>query len=440
VRDLRDKNVLMLGMADSGAAAVEFLLRLGARVTACDRKPLDQLRALGVPFVPQSLDAVAGRDLIVVSPGVPWNVPELEAARAQGIEVAGDIEMASWFLQGPILGITGSVGKTTVTTLVGRMLEKSGVPCQVGGNIGLPLSGMVASSLPGQWNVLELSSFQLEAAKTFHVQIGLALNVTDNHLDRHGTMENYAAAKAKLFAHQTPDDIAVLNAGNSWTRAYARTTPARIVWFSADSLLDSGFWLEGGRLVADGQPFLKVADIAVRGRHNRANILAAAAGARCAGARLEAIAAAAREFRGVEHRLEFVRTVNGVEYFNDSKATTVESVLAAIDSFQGNLWVILGGKDKGSDFRPLRQPLIERARGVLLIGSSAAKIAEQVGPGLPLEMCGDLSAAVASAHAGARPGDTVLLAPACTSWDQYKSYEERGRHFKSLVAALQEAV
>lgn len=440
MRDLRDKNVLILGMADSGAAAVEFLLRLGARVTACDRKPLDQLGPLPVPFVPQGPEAIAGRDLIVVSPGVPWNVPELEAARAQGIEVVGDVEMASWFLRGPVLGITGSVGKTTVTTLVGRMLDKSGIPCQVGGNIGRPLSGMVDSSVAGQWNVLELSSFQLEAVKTFHAQIGLALNVTDNHLDRHGTMENYAAAKAKLFARQTPEDAAVLNAGNAWTRAYARATPARIVWFSATEPLSAGFSLDSGRLLADGEPFLNGAEIPVRGRHNWTNVLAAAAAAHSAGAPLDAVAAAAREFRGVEHRLEFVRTVNGVEYFNDSKATTVESVLAAIDSFPGRLWVILGGKDKGSDFRPLRRPLLEHARGVLLIGYSAAKIAEQLGPGLPLEMCGDLPAAVARAYAGAGPGDTVLLAPACTSWDQYKSFEERGRHFKTLVAALPEAV
>lgn len=438
MRDLRDRNILVLGMADSGAAAVEFLVRLGARVTASDRKPLDQLGVLGVPFVPQSLEAVAGRDLIVVSPGVPWNVPELQAARAQGVEVVGDVEMASWFLRGPVIGITGSVGKTTVTTLIGRMLDKSGVPCQVGGNIGRPVSAMVASSRPDQWNVLELSSFQLEACKTFRVHIGLALNLTDNHLDRHGTMENYAACKAKLFANQTSADTAILNSDNVWTRAFAQATPARAIWFSAASLLDSGYWLEGGSLVADGEPFLRVSDIRVRGTHNCANALAAAAAARCAGARFEDIAAAVREFRGVEHRLEYVRTVNGAEYFNDSKATTVESVLAAIDSFPGRLWVILGGKDKGSDFRPLRQPLLERARGILLIGYSAAKIAEQLGPGLPVEMCGELPAAVARAYVQARAGETVLLAPACTSWDQYRNFEERGRHFKTLVAALQE--
>jgi len=442
MRDLGGKNILVLGMADSGSSAVEFLVQRGARVTACDKKPLKdlgplggKLSALGVPFVEQSETSMTGRDLVVVSPGVPWDRPELRAARAAGVETVGDVEMASWFLKGPIAAITGSVGKTTTTTLVGRMLDRSRVPCQVGGNIGRPVSEMVATSRPDQWNVLEISSFQLEASKTFHVSIGLALNLTDNHLDRHHTMPEYAAAKGKLFATQTAQDTAVLNADNEWTRAYADSTPAAKVWFSVAHPLASGWWLDEGRLVANGKPFLNVDEIRVRGRHNYANILAAAAVSHLAGASFEAIAQVAREFRGVEHRLEYVRTISGVDYFNDSKATTVESVLAALDSFEGGLWVILGGKDKGSDFRPLREPLRAKAKGIFLIGTASEKIASQVE--LPAEPCGVLDKAVRQAASRATPGDVVLLAPACTSWDQYNNFEERGRHFKDLVARLE---
>jgi UDP-N-acetylmuramoylalanine--D-glutamate ligase len=442
--DVKDRNVLALGMADSGLAAAELLAARGARVTACDRKPLaelpglaEKLEALGVPFEPQPDAVFEDRDLIVLSPGVPADLPALEAARARGVKVVGDVEMASWFLEGPILGITGSNGKTTVTTLAGMMLEAAGVPCQVGGNIGTPLSEMIAGSRAGQWNVLELSSFQLETTGTFHATIGLALNVTDNHLDRHRTMERYAAAKARLFANQGAGDTAVLNAENEYTRAYAAQTRGDVVWFSPERRLEEGFGFDSGRLLAYGEPFLEAAELRVRGRHNAGNVLAAAAAAYRAGASLEAIAEAARRFTGLEHRLEFVRTLAGVSYFNDSKATTVASALAALASFDEPLWVILGGREKHSDFRPLRAPLLERARGVLLIGEATAKIAGHLGAGLPLRECGDLAGALGVVRAEARPGDVALLAPACASFDQFRSFEHRGQAFKALVREME---
>ena len=441
--NLTGANVLVVGMAESGDAAAELLAQKGARVTATDLKPLAELPGLapklerwGVAFAPQTPEAFLGRDLIVLAPGVPYDLPELTAERERGVEVIGEVELAGWFLQGPIAGVTGSNGKSTTTRLLYEMLRAARIPAQVGGNIGRPVCRMVAGSGPEQWNVLELSSFQLESIKTFSAHIGLGLNLTDNHLDRHQTMTSYAQAKAKLFANQSPAGAAVLNADNAYTRSFADLTPAEVIWFSTHNKLTRGAWLQDDELYLDGAPLLLVSEIRIRGRHNAANVLAAAAAARRAGASLEAIREAAGQFTRLEHRLEFVATRGGVDWYNDSKATTVASAIAAVESFPpGGLWVILGGKDKGSDFTPLRAPLAERAKGVLLIGKAAEKIGAQIGCG---EDCHDLATAVTRAVAQAQPGDTVLLAPACASFDQFTSFEHRGRVFKELVAGLKE--
>lgn len=430
--------VLVVGMAKSGIAVAQLLQSQGAEVMACDQKPASQLPPLPVPLVPQTPEAFRGKDLIVISPGVPADLPVLEDVRRRGIPVFGDVEAASWFLKGRILGITGSNGKTTTTALTGHILHECAVPCQVGGNIGMPLASLVDSSRDEHWNVLELSSFQLETIGTFRPHIAVALNITPDHLDRHGTLERYWAAKARLFENQKPEDFAVLNAEDAPTARFAGRTPAQVHWFSAGGQVPRGVWVAGDRIVADGELIMPVSEVRLRGRHNLENVAAAAAAARLAGASLEGIRRGVASFQGVEHRIEFVRNLNGVEYYNDSKATNVDATLKAVGSFPGGIWIILGGKDKDSDYTVLRHPLKERARAALLIGAAAQKIAGQLGGAVPVEQCGTLDAAVAFAHSHARPGDTVLLAPACASFDQFDNYEHRGRVFKQLVAELKE--
>jgi UDP-N-acetylmuramoylalanine--D-glutamate ligase len=351
--------------------------------------------------------------------------------------VIGEVELAARFLKGRTIGITGSNGKTTTTALVGHILQDSGIAVQVGGNIGTPVTAMIESSRPDQWNVLELSSFQLETISEFHADVAVALNVTQNHLDRHHTFANYAAAKGRLFETQNAGSFAILNADDPTCVGYASITAASPLWFSGTRAVTPGVWLADGKILFDGEPLMDTGEIPIRGLHNIENTMAAAAAARLAGASLASIAAAVRTFKAVEHRLEFVRTLNGVDFYNDSKATSVDATLKALTAFSGGLWVILGGKDKGLDYTLLRAPLAAKAHAALLIGAAAAKIAEQLDGALPLERSETLENAVRFVHAHARPGDTVLLAPACASFDQFKSYEHRGQVFKSLVQKLE---
>jgi UDP-N-acetylmuramoylalanine--D-glutamate ligase len=395
------------------------------------------LEELRVPFARQSPEAFPGSDLIVLSPGVPANLAPVEEARARGVEVIGEVELAAAFLKGPIIGITGSNGKTTTTALIGHILHAAGVPVQVGGNIGTAVTAMIDGSRDDQWNVLELSSFQLETIRDFHAHIGAALNVTPDHLDRHGTFAAYADAKGRLFENQRPEDFAVLNAEDAACVAYAAHTRAQPVWFSSRHAVDPGVWLDAGMVRFNGETLMPASDIPIRGLHNVENTMAAAAAAHLAGVSLPAIAAAVGTFRAVEHRLEFVRTVSGVDYYNDSKATNVDATLKALDAFAGGLWVILGGKDKGSDYRVLRAPLAAKARAALLIGAAASKIGEQIQGSVPLVDAKTLDTAVHQAYAAAQPGETVLLAPACASFDQFQNYEHRGRTFKALVEQLE---
>jgi len=442
--DFQGRKVAVVGLASSGLAAAELLVSQGAAVIAVDAKPLEQLPGaaqalarLGVPFRPQSPEALADAECVVISPGVPAGLEILDEARRRGVPVIGEVELAFRFLQGEIIGITGSNGKTTTTALVGHLLQQCGIPAQVGGNIGtVPASAMVRSSRPGQWNVLELSSFQLETIQRFRARIGVALNVTEDHLDRHGSFERYAAAKARLFENQTAEDWAVLNADDPVTRGYASMTAARTLWFSLTRRVEPGAWLEQGVLMLGGEPLLPASDVPLRGRHNLENILAASLAAFLAGAPASGIASAIRTFRAVEHRLEYVDTIRGVAYYNDSKATNVSSAVKAVEALQGPLWIILGGKDKGGSYAPLAEALRNKARAALLIGQAAPLIARALEGLMPVVPCGTLEAAVAFAAENARPGDTVLLAPACASFDQFEDYQHRGRVFKQLVARL----
>ncbi|HXG33426.1 MAG TPA: UDP-N-acetylmuramoyl-L-alanine--D-glutamate ligase [Bryobacteraceae bacterium] len=448
--DLAGKRVVVVGLARSGLAAIELLVSKGARVTATDVRPLEQLpgagavlERFGVPFAPQSPEVFRGADLAVLSPGVPPQLEVLREARSHGVRVIGEVELAAWFLQGPVIGITGTNGKTTTTVLTGHLLRSAGIPAQVGGNTGMGFpaaSALVATSGPEQWNVLELSSYQLETIERFRASIAVGLNVTPDHLDRHGTFEAYAAAKARLFETQTEDGYAVLNADDPVCLSYAARTRARTVWFSLSRAVTPGLWLDGDRILFDDELLVEAAAIPLRGRHNLENVMAASAAARLAGAGLEAIASGLRTFPGVEHRLEFVRRAGGIEFYNDSKATNVDAALKAIEAFPGRLWIILGGDDrKRSDFRALAGALSGKTRGALLIGEAAPRLAAALQGRVPVIECGTLQAAVEQAWRLAAPGDIVLLAPACASFDQFENYEHRGRVFKELVHRLREA-
>jgi len=438
--EVKGLKTVVVGMQKSGIAAVEFLSSRGAEVRATDIKPLAQLpqaaevlERLHVPFAQQSPDVFAGADLVVTSPDVPIDLPVL-----QGHRVVGEVELAGPYLKGRTIGITGSNGKTTTTSLIGHILRDAGVAVQVGGNIGKAVCAMVDTSRDDGWNVLELSSFQLETISEFRAHIALALNVTQNHLDRHHTFENYTAAKRRIVETQRAGDFAVLNAEDPVTVSFASATAATPQWFSSKRKVEPGAHLCGDKLVLDGKLLMTAGEIPIPGLHNVENVLAASIAAARAGVSREQIAAAVRTFRAVEHRLEFVRSVSGVSFYNDSKATSVDATLKALSAFDHGVWLILGGKDKGLDYTLLREPLRAKGRAALLIGAAAAKIAGELSGALPLIQAGTVEAAIARAYADASPGDTVLLAPACASFDQFRSYEHRGEVFKQIVNGLSE--
>jgi UDP-N-acetylmuramoylalanine--D-glutamate ligase len=430
---LEGARVVVVGMARSGVAAYELLREKGARVRAVDQ---NVHAAPGIAIEAQAAEGFAGADLIVVSPGVPADLDVLAAARARGVRVIGDLELASWFLEGPVIGITGSNGKTTTTALTGHVLKSAQIPVQVGGNIGTPPCSMVATSRTDQWNVLELSSFQLETADTFRAHIGACLNVTPDHLDRHYTLENYAAMKGRLFVTQRAEDFAVLNADDAICRSYAERGAGRAVWFSSTASVSPGAYLSNGKILLNGEVLMDTREVPLRGVHNLENTMAAAAIAQLAGAPHAQIREAVQTFPGVEHRLEFVRELNGVAWYNDSKATNVDATLKAIGAFDRGLWIILGGKDKNSDYTPLAAPLKAKAHAALLVGAASEKIGTQLDGAISLERCGTIATAVRVAFERATSGDTVLLAPACASFDQFENYEHRGREFKRLVREL----
>jgi len=430
--------VLVAGMAKSGLAAAELLSKKGARVIATDIKPLDataasHIRELGADFRLQSQEVFENADLIVLSPGVPVNIVPTNVKAP----VIGELELAAQYLKGRTIGITGSNGKTTTTSMIGHILHESGIASQVGGNIGLPPTAMVDASYDGQWNVLELSSFQLETIHDFRADIGVCLNITPDHLDRHGSLDAYASAKRRLFETQTKNDYAVLNSDDAICSNFKNYVQGKLAWFSLEHRVAApGFWLEGRTLRNESQVLMDAGEIPVRGRHNIENALAAATAAHLAGASHEQIRQALMTFRAVEHRLEFVRNWKGIDFYNDSKATNVDAALKAIEAFEGGLWIILGGKDKDSDYTVLRDPLKRKARAALLIGAAAHKIANQLNDALPLNHVGDLKTAIETAATKAKRGDTVLLAPACASFDQFDNYEHRGRVFKTIVNGL----
>ena len=450
--ELKNKHVLVVGLGKSGLAAALFLRGQGAQVTVSDSRSADSL----AKELPSLLDAgimvesgghglltFRRQDLIVVSPGVPLDTPELKQVRSFGLPIIGELELAARFLQGKILAITGSNGKTTTTSLAGEIFKAAKLPTLVGGNIGTPVIDLVAESAPETWSVLEVSSFQLETTEEFRPKIAVILNITPDHLDRHGSFENYTAAKQMIFAQQTADDFLVLNADDYATQMCASKAKSQIFWFSGGRpQIKRGTFVhknvivfvakEGGKM----EPVMPVAEIPLKGAHNVENVLAAVCAARLAGIPAESIRASVAGFHAVEHRLEFVAKVRGVDYFNDSKATNVDATAKAIASFPGGLHLILGGKDKNSDYTTLEPLLRERVKVVYTIGSAAEKIQQHLSGMVKIVAAGTMERAVEAAAAAAVDGDTVLLAPACSSFDQFENYEHRGRVFKELVTKL----
>jgi UDP-N-acetylmuramoylalanine--D-glutamate ligase len=448
--ELKNKRVLVVGLGKSGLAAARFLKTRGARVTVSDARPAMLIAELS-EMLEQGFMVEAGshglltfrrQDLIVVSPGVPMSTPELTQVRAMGAHIVGELELGAQYLQGEVVAVTGSNGKTTTTTLIGEILKAAGRPTLVGGNIGRPVTAMVDESTSESWSVLEVSSFQLETVETFKPRIALVLNITPDHLDRHGTFEAYAALKARVTEFQTAEDFLILNGEDKDTQMIAAKTKAQIYWFSARRPMKQGAFVHGESILfvpregAKAEPVMPVTEISLAGAHNVENVLAAVCAARLAGVESETIRAAVREFKAVEHRLEFVREVRGVRYYNDSKATNVDATLKAVEAFAGGIHLILGGKDKGSDYRVLEPLLRERVKTVITIGSAAEKIERQLDGVVKIERAETLKRAVAYAHEAAVAGDTVLLAPACASFDQFENYEQRGRVFKELVQGL----
>jgi len=447
--DLNNKRVLVVGLGKSGVASALFLKSRGARVTVSDSKPASELRNEILLLLEHGITVETGghgdrtfrgQDLIVLSPGVPFDTPQLVQARNLGEPVIGEVELAAQFLAGPIAAITGANGKTTTTALAGEIIAAGNFSTLVGGNIGTPAISLVDQAGPATWTVLEVSSFQLETIVEFRPRIAVILNITPDHLDRHKTFVNYVGAKARVFENQRADDYAVLNADEPTTAGLSDRTRAQLFWFSRNKEIEKGAFARGTHIYfRDGhseREIMPLADVPLKGAHNLENVLAGVSIGILVGCQPEQIRQAVRNFKAVEHRLEFVAKVAGVDYYNDSKATNVDATIKALEAFPANIHLILGGKDKGSDYTGLTDLLRQRVKRVYTIGAAAAKIESQIQGAAEIEHAETLENAVRRASESAVAGDVVLLAPACASFDQFQNYEHRGRVFKEIVHSL----
>jgi UDP-N-acetylmuramoylalanine--D-glutamate ligase len=447
--DIRNKRVLVVGLGKSGVASALFLKSRGANVTVSDTKPEAELRDEILLLLERGITVETGghgdrtfrgQDLIVVSPGVPYDAPQLVQARNLGEQVIGEIELAAQFLPGPIVAITGANGKTTTTSLAGEIISAGNLPVLVGGNIGTAAISFVDQAGPETWIVLEVSSFQLETIVTFRPRIAVILNITPDHLDRHKTFANYVDAKARIFENQRQDDFTVLNADDHTTEGLSGRTRAQLVWFSRKKEIERGAFARGSYIYfRDGHSeseIISLAEVPLKGAHNLENVLAGISIGMLAGCQPGEIREAVRSFKAVEHRLEFVANIAGIDYYNDSKATNVDATIKALESFPANIHLILGGKDKGSDYTQLNELLRQRVKRVYTIGAAAAKIESQIQGAAEILPAETLENAIRRASELAVTGDVILLAPACASFDQFKSYEHRGRVFKETVYSL----
>ncbi|MCS6873459.1 MAG: UDP-N-acetylmuramoyl-L-alanine--D-glutamate ligase [Pyrinomonadaceae bacterium] len=452
---LQGKKTLVLGAGKSGVAASRFLAERGAIVALHDKKPLAEWSEQALKLKDKyRIGLICGQipswlldqiELLVVSPGVPTNSIPVRYVDRKGAEVIGEVELAYRFLKGKIVGITGTNGKTTTTTLIGEILKSAGFKVQVAGNIGTPLIEVVGSSDDETWNVIELSSFQLETISLFRPNIAVALNVTPNHLDRYNFFSDYAAAKHRIFMNQTSEDIAILNADNEVTASWAKGLKAKVVLFSAKNELDEGFFLRGDEIIfRDGiseKVVSRRSEILLKGLHNLENVLASVAAATFCGVDFDVMRDVLSRFQGVEHRLELVGSIRGVRFYNDSKATSVDATLKALEALggeSGKIVLILGGRGKNAPYKPLIQLVEKLVRAIVLIGEDADRIEAELSGKADMTRANSMEDAVRKAFQMASENDIVLLSPACASFDMFESFEHRGRAFKQAFLKLKE--
>ena len=450
--ELNGKKVLIIGAARSGIAAAKFLAERGAIVALNDEKPIEKWPESSLALIHRGVGLLPGEppmwlldqlDLVVVSPGVPSTIIPIRYAERAGAEVIGEVELAYRYLKGRIIAITGSNGKTTTTSLIGELLRDGGFNVQVGGNIGQALISMVESSREDGWTVAELSSFQLETIKRFHPTIAVGLNVTPNHMDRYENFNGYAAAKHRIFMNQTTADFAVLNSDDPTVSSWKSGLKAQVIEFSVRKELERGVFLKSDELIArtteNESVVLKPSEMKLRGLHNVENVAAAIAAGMAAGASLESMRETVKRFNPVEHRLEFVCELDGVKFYNDSKATSVDATLKALEAFAsepGQVVLILGGRGKKAPYAPLAELVRTKVRKLVLIGEDAETIERELGQYANVERANDMHDAVNRSFAAADSGDVVLLAPACASFDMFESFEHRGTIFKGEVTKL----
>lgn len=455
--EVSGKKVLIIGAARSGIACARFLNERGAVVALNDRKPFEEWSDEARSLKEQGIGCIGGDvpmwlldqlELVVVSPGVPTRSIPVRYAERAGAEVIGEVELASRFLRGRIVAITGTNGKTTTTTLTGEILKDAGFSTQVGGNIGTPLISLVEASTEDGWTVVEVSSFQLETIDGFHPQVALCLNVTPNHMDRYETVTDYAAAKHRIFRNQTAGDVAILNADDEIVSGWAGTfLRAHVTLFSTRQELDEGLFLRGRDLISRTREAERVLmrrdEMQLRGLHNVENVLAALAAGLACGAPVDSMRETVHGFRPVEHRMERVAEINNVTFYNDSKATSVDATLKALEALsedEGKIVLILGGRGKQAPYAPLAPLIRAHARKLILVGEDAPTIERELGGEAPFEKADSMRDAVCRAFEAAAPGDAVLLAPACASFDMFKSFEHRGEVFKQEVQNLKSKI
>ncbi len=447
--DLLDKKVAVIGVGKTGLATARFLAGRHARIALTDEKPpsawgdakaaIEALPA-ELTVTPYGAEVLAGAELVVPSPGVYPSNPILVEALRRGIPVISELELAGRFLETPLVAITGTNGKTTVTTLIGEMLAAAGKKVFVGGNIGAPLIGYVGGPQEADWAVVEVSSFQLQWAQEFHPRVALLLNTTSDHVDYHGSFAAYRQIKESIFSRQTGDDLAILNADEASTASLCRRLAARTALFSSSGAVPRGMFVEGDRLVrvapAEAREEYPVGMIRLPGSHNIENVMAAILAARECGVPPAAVIGAVEGFRGIGHRIEFAGEKNGVRYYDDSKGTNVGAVLRALQSFSAPVILLLGGRDKEGDFETLAPLVGERVRELILFGEAREKIDRLIGGVVRTTLAATLKEAVAAAAKTASAGDVVLLSPGCASFDEFRDYKERGRVFQELVGRL----
>lgn len=452
--EIADKNILIVGLGKSGAASARFLKKQGAKVTVTDMadeqklglylKELDGMN-ITMELGQHRIETFKQADLIVVSPGVPHTILPIKKAKEKGVAVVGEIELAARFIKEPIVAVTGTNGKTTTTKLLGEMLENSGIKVFVGGNIGNPLINYVEKEEKAQVIVAEISSFQLDTIDTFRPKVSVLLNITKDHLDRYPDFEAYVKAKGRIFENQREDDTAVLNGSDPLIRLLCENIKAKKVFFSCDQDDAPG---ENGkdatvmgkkiiiRLAGNGIRSIDLSCMSLPGRHNKENISAACLAALAAGGTFEGIEHALKKFKGLSHRLEYVLAINGVSYFNDSKATNVDAVVRALESFSAPVILIMGGRDKDNDFSALGDLVRLHAKKLIVMGETSEKIKSALASFVSINSASSMEDAVFQAYREAAAGDIVLLSPACSSFDMYNSYAERGEHFCRVVKKL----